>query len=574
MIFWILAGLLMILAVVALAPALLRDRYMRELDRRQQNIDIARERLDEIAAEHASGEMTREVYEQVKEELEASLIDDVEVTEEQAGDEPPARVSMVGKWTWVFFIVLVPLASLALYLQIGSPQYVQYAGAGAGREASVQSVAASAKSLGELIDILKTRLEKQPEDAESWYLLARAYMEQSDYQQALTALQKTHALLGDNVQVLLGMADAMAMTRDGDLQGEPTEYLEKVLQMEPENTTGLWLGGMAAQQNGEFQKAVDRWSRLLPQLQGDPQNLAQLEQLIAQAVDAAGQAGVTVQVPQPPQQEPAASVTVNLSADVPAALDPSTTVYVFARAANGPPMPLAVARLTLADLPQTVTLDDDGAMMPQLKMSAFENVVVSARASLSGNPVTEAGDYSSARLQLPVQARAEIDLVIDTLIDNPDNLPAITVADMASAPAQQSATEETDTAQAQTADSANDTGEVKAIHAWVSLAPEMQSQVAPGDTLFVFARATAGPPMPLAVKRLTAAELPLEVTLDDSMAMMPQMKLSDFDQVSVSARISRSGEAMAASGDITSQTVDVRLDGNVGVNLTLDRLVE
>ncbi|MCY1421465.1 hypothetical protein D9M71_371220 [compost metagenome] len=79
----------------------------------------------------------------------------------------------------------------------------------------------------------------------------------------------------------------------------------------------------------------------------------------------------------------------------------------------------------------------------------------------------------------------------------------------------------------------------------MDLAAELKDKVQPGDSVFIFARATSGPPMPLAVKRMTVADLPVEVSLSDADAMMPQLKLSNFPQVQLVARISRSGNATA-----------------------------
>jgi cytochrome c-type biogenesis protein CcmH len=97
----------------------------------------------------------------------------------------------------------------------------------------------------------------------------------------------------------------------------------------------------------------------------------------------------------------------------------------------------------------------------------------------------------------------------------------------------------------------------------VELAPELSDKVQPGDAVFIFARAVSGPPMPLAVKRLTVADLPAEVSLSDNDAMMPQLKISGFEQVQLVARISRSGNATAgewigSSQPIASKTTELQ----------------
>jgi cytochrome c-type biogenesis protein CcmH len=108
----------------------------------------------------------------------------------------------------------------------------------------------------------------------------------------------------------------------------------------------------------------------------------------------------------------------------------------------------------------------------------------------------------------------------------------------------------------------------------VSLAPSLKAKVLPGDTLFVFAKAAQGPPMPLAIARLTAAQLPASVTLTDAMSMMPNLTLSKFSQIVLGARISKSGNAIAQSGDLQTLSAAVSNSRPEPIQLTIDRTVE
>jgi cytochrome c-type biogenesis protein CcmH len=103
----------------------------------------------------------------------------------------------------------------------------------------------------------------------------------------------------------------------------------------------------------------------------------------------------------------------------------------------------------------------------------------------------------------------------------------------------------------------------------VSLSPQLKDKVSPEDTVFVFARAAEGPPMPLAVARVRVRDLPYRFALDDSMAMSPALKLSAFPKVVVTARVSKSGGASAQPGDLQGASGPVANDA-AAVSVVID----
>lgn len=211
-------------------------------------------------------------------------------------------------------------------------------------------------------------------------------MSQQDYGQAAAAFQRTYNLVGEDPSVMLSLADALTMQRNGVMTGEPEQLVLRALEITPQDTTGLWLAGIAAEQRQEFQQAYDYWTRLLPLLGNDPESSQQVRQLISE-----------VEQRDPALQTEAVSgksltLAVSLSDSIRHLVSESDLVFVYAKAMNGPPMPLAVKRISVLELPTQVTLRDDDAMVPTMKLSSFDQIVVGARISKTGNPVAQPGD--------------------------------------------------------------------------------------------------------------------------------------------------------------------------------------
>jgi cytochrome c-type biogenesis protein CcmH len=117
------------------------------------------------------------------------------------------------------------------------------------------------------------------------------------------------------------------------------------------------------------------------------------------------------------------------------------------------------------------------------------------------------------------------------------------------------------------------TGSSKTTSGSVTISPELATRVAPGDTLFVFARAVNGPKMPLAIVRVPAPKAwPFAFSLDDSMAMAPGMNLSAFPEVTIEARISKSGNAQPQPGDLVGQSAPLK-PGATNIGVSISRLL-
>lgn len=405
MIFWLITIALLLVALAILVLPMLRAARVPSDDaRREQNIAIAREQKSQLDAQLEAGEIDAAAHAAARADLETALALELEAPER--GGEG-AR----GRWMAGVLAVALPLASVLLYLGYGELRVIENPALAAARAPA--SAAAPQMTLDEMQTAIRERLQQNPEDAEGWFMLGRVLMAKQEYNNAVTAYQRTYDLTGDEPGVMFALADALAMQNDGMLLGEPEALVKRGLEMAPRYPNGLWLAGMAAEQRGDEAAAHRYWTQLLPLIRDNPDSVREIRALLAmleQRNPALAQAAATAAA--------SAGASLNLSVDIAAELKAKAaagdSVFVYAKAMQGPPMPLAVRRLRVADLPVTVTLSDEDAMMPALKLSAFDQVIVGARVSPSGNPVAQAGDFYTEQDGISsADPPAEITLVID-----------------------------------------------------------------------------------------------------------------------------------------------------------------
>ena len=393
MIFWIATIGLLLLALLIIVPPILRAQPVdKSDDRQQQNIDIAKDKKTALDSQLAQGELNQDEYDNALLDLQTALALDLENTES-------TELQQQGKWAVWLVAAVVPLVSLGLYFQIGEYRVIEdpsIAQAPGVHNTQVQNQKSNL-TMSDILGILEKRLLDNPDDAEGWYVLGRTLMAQQQYDRAVDAFQKTLDLVGDSPGVLFSMADAMATINGGSMQGEPEQLVKRGLGVAPMDPTGLWLNGLAAEQRQDYKVAYASWTRLLPLIQSDPASTAEVNRLIKTLEQRDPQLASSAPTSSTQPQATASvgrvvSVSVNLADQLRLRAAPDDLVFIYAKAMSGPPMPLAVKRLKVRDLPAEVTLSDSDAMIPSMKLSNFEQIVLGARISKSGNPVAQPGD--------------------------------------------------------------------------------------------------------------------------------------------------------------------------------------
>lgn len=409
-VFFITVVLLILLSVAALLWPLLRAATPDSANRQAVNLAIAKQRLRELGRERDNGTLGEEAYAQARAELELTLAGDL--------DDAEDRQSVAGgRWMAALVLVLVPVASGWLYFKLGSPVFLQ-SQLSLERSAQSSDAAAVPGSIEDLTARLEQRMQEAPDDPEGQRLLVRTYMSQSRFADAVRALESWGARDGDNPDLLVMLADATAARDGGRLIGEPEAMLARALELAPEHMQALWIMGYTQAQKNNPHEAIGYWQRLLPLVGEDPAARQQVLDIIAEARQRAGlapesAAPASAAPASEPVAGPALRVRVSLDPAIAAKVSPDHAVFVYARAPSGPPMPLAVVKRRVADLPFEVTLDDGMAMLPNHKLSGQRAVTLGARVSLGGGPVAQPGDFYVELGDVAVDTAELLELSID-----------------------------------------------------------------------------------------------------------------------------------------------------------------
>ena len=416
--FWILAVALTALALALVLPPLLRRASQSQsqqhdmVDARRANLVILRDQLMELDTELASGHINIDQQALARTEIERRVLDEEGLTDRlsPAANTPVAAYSTRSA---VLVAVCIPLLVFGMYGFIGNPQAILPQAPAPEGEVTMAQVEAMVTQMAQK---LESQPADQPANPQAWEMLARSYAALQRFPEAARAYEKARTLAPNNAQLLVDHADVLAMLQGQSMVGEPAKLIARALTLDPKNLKALALAGSAAFERKDFAGAIQFWSQARQLAPPTGEFTAGLDRTLEAARDAAATQPNTASTPSKtaPVPGPALSGTVSLSPSLASKVKPDDTVFIFARAAQGPRMPLAILKRKVSELPITFKLDDSTAMSDDLKLSKFANVVVAARVSASGNAMPQPGDLLG---QLgPVSADTQgLKIVIDSV---------------------------------------------------------------------------------------------------------------------------------------------------------------
>jgi len=432
-VFVVIAALMVALALAWILVPLLRSPGGARVAGEASNVAILRDQLRELDTDVTNGTISRDQYDQARRDLEQRVLD-----ESKAVPGPAAALpSAAGAWTAAIVAGALPIVALVIYVGLGNfDAFSPLAARDAGGGASGARHDVSPQELAKMTAELAARLEKEPDNVEGWIILARTYYAQSRYPEAVNAFDRAVALAPRDAALLADYADALGASQGGTLKGKPLELVERALAVDPTQWKALALAGTAAFDRKDYAKAIGYWERMKETVPAGSQIAQSIDSSIAEARELGGikpgtpapavVAKAPAAAPAAPAKTPPAPVaaaasgsgvagTVKLAPALAAKASPDDLVFIFARPAQGTKMPLAILRKQVRDLPVAFALDDSMAMQPGMALSNFNEVVVGARISRSGQAMPQSGDFEGLSPPVKVGAR-NVAVVIESTL--------------------------------------------------------------------------------------------------------------------------------------------------------------
>lgn len=390
------------------------------------NAAVHRDRLAELERDHSNGTLSAGDLAEAREELQRQLLDDTAAVEVSAAESASWKSGLV-------LGILVPVVAVAVYALLGSPAAVL--------PAPVQAQRATA-DMDQLTVRLAQKLEQNPDNPEGWVMLARAYKSMGRWDDAERAFGRIGPDFDKSAELLAELAEMLVQKNNGFTQ-RSRELIQQALRVEPGNILAMFLGGGEAFDGGRYAEAAALWQRVLPNLEPGSEDAQMVAASIARAQALGGGKRPAIArgdvipgavIPQDEvhrgvgkaaaekgaEQKPAVakagaesvSGRVELSATVKDKANPDDVVFIFARAVNGPRMPLAAKRARVADLPMDFMLDDSQAVMPGANLSSAQQVHIEVRISKSGSANPGKGDLTGKSVAVKPGAKG-VRVVID-----------------------------------------------------------------------------------------------------------------------------------------------------------------
>jgi cytochrome c-type biogenesis protein CcmH len=262
--------LIVVVAAFILPPLWLGLRAPKpQTDRKEANLAIFRDQLNELADEKAEGSLADADFEQARGELQRRLLEEVD-----GGEAAAASSHGPSRKTAIALLLLLPVLALLGYGMLGNPKALDPA-------QTVAPPPMTAEKVNEMVARLAEKMKANPDDMQGWLMLARSYKSLGRFDEAVQAYAKAEKVINDNPDLLASYAEAVAMANGKGFKGKPAELVERALKIDPNHGHSLFLAGAAAMEAGDAKKGIAYWEALLPQVEPG----SEIDQMLRQGIE-------------------------------------------------------------------------------------------------------------------------------------------------------------------------------------------------------------------------------------------------------------------------------------------------
>lgn len=374
-------------------------------DSRELNAAIYRDQLAELERDRAGGELTETDFTEARDEIRRRVLEDT------GGGQESASAPSAPRSTWLPLLVALPLLAGGLYAWLGTP---------AANLSATERERQAAESMDKMVASLAQRVEREPNNVEARAMLARSYkmLGRLDEAEKIFAgmgpeLQQNATLLAEYAETLVQKA---AQGTSSGFAGRPRELIAQALRVDPDHGLALLLAGTDAFESRKWAEAAGYWERLLKQLEPGSEDAQLIEQSLGRARAQLGKVGAGATAKPGGAAKAAVSGRVELAPALRQRVSPDDVVFVFARAVDGPRMPLAAQRARVGDLPLEFSLDDSQALNAELTISGAQAVRIEARVAKSGNATAAKGDLAGQSPVVKPGAKG-VKVLIDKIVE-------------------------------------------------------------------------------------------------------------------------------------------------------------
>ena len=421
--FWAFMLAMLFIAIGLLILPLVRVSSSSSIAYKESNLGLYDGKLKELEIDLEEGRIEKQNYLSAVAELDRELLVDVPDDNKESAAINYGVIAKPQPVIAMLVAVFLPAFVFLVYMQLGMHS---------DNEAELNQVAAQEEhqeSIDALIQKLADKLNSVGGTVEEWAMLGRAYKQIQRYAESSSAFAQA-IRQQPSVRLYLEQAEALALLNNKSFVGEPRNLVMKALALAPNNVNALWFGGVAEFQSGNYGETIDLLIQLSAEANADPEIgdsirfyvTAARENLIAQGEDIPPDDELLkTQKPANKSVESTVAgvrleVAVDINKEIRELFDENTVVFVYAKAKQGPKMPLAAQRLSLSALPASVVLDDSMAMMAGMNISAFDSVVVSARISKAGSAIAQPGDYIGSVVVDNVSTAEKLQVLISNIV--------------------------------------------------------------------------------------------------------------------------------------------------------------